>query len=220
MKIKTALLFGASGLIGTYLLDELVNNETYTKIKVFGRKKHEYESVKIDMHVIEFDKPDDFADLIKGDDLFCCLGTTVKNAGSKEAAKIIDFDYPVRIARIAEQNSIKNFLVVSSLGANPKSASFYLKSKGMMEEAIRHLSFESCYSLRPSMLLGKRNEFRFGEAIGKIFFILFGWLMLGKLKRFKAVHGKDVAKVMVYLANSNYSDFIIHSEKIKELAMP
>lgn len=217
--MKTALLFGATGLTGMYLLDELVKNNTYTKIKVFGRKNQSYESDKIELHTIDLNKLEDFSELIIGDDLFCCLGTTVKNAGSKEATRIVDFDYPVKIAEIASKNKVKNFVVVSTLGANPKSASFYLKSKGMMEEAIKDLDFVSLHALRPSMLLGKRNEFRFGEAIGKIFINLFGWLMISKLRRFKAVHSKDVARAMVYLANNHYSDFVIPSDKIKGLAI-
>ncbi|MFC2086441.1 NAD(P)H-binding protein [Bacteroidota bacterium] len=182
MEGKTAILFGAKGLTGTYLLEELVNSDNYIKIKIPGRNKKEFESDKIESFVINFNKLDDYSELIKGDDLFCCLGTTVKNAGSQEATRVVDFDYPVKIAKIAERNRVKSFIVVSSLGANPNSTSFYLKSKGMMEVAIKDLNFESLHTLRPSMLLGERNEFRFGEVIGKVFILLFGWLMFGKIK--------------------------------------
>lgn len=217
--MKTALLFGATGLTGMYLLDELVKNNTYAKIKVFGRKNRSYDSDKIELHTIDLNKLEDFSELIIGDDLFCCLGTTVKNAGSKEATRMVDFNYPVKIAEIASKNKVKNFVVISTLGANPKSSSFYFKNKGIMEEAIKYLDFVSLHALRPSMLLGKRNEFRFGEIVGKAFIHLFGWLMIGKLRRFKAVHSKDVARAMIFLANNNYGDFVIHSEKIKELAI-
>ena len=217
-KTKTALIFGATGLTGKYLLNELIRSKVYSKIIVFGRDEFSTESQKVTFYKVNFDKLDEYADIIKGDDLFCCIGTTVKNAGSQKATEKVDFDYPVKIAEIAESNKVKSFLVISSLGANSKSASFYLRSKGKMEQIVTQMNFESVYALRPSMLLGKRDETRPGEAIGKIFVLLLGWMMIGKLKRFKGAHGKDVARAMIYLANKKYKETIIQSEKIKMLA--
>ncbi|NOZ45776.1 MAG: NAD(P)H-binding protein [Chlorobi bacterium] len=215
---KTALLFGTTGLVGSYLLQELIESNVYNEINVFVRKETVIADKKVKVHIIDYGKIDDYDNLIIGDDLFCCLGTTVKNAGSKKATRKVDFDYPVKIAEIAKVNKVKKFLIVSSLGASTESNNFYLKSKGDMEKEIAKRNFDTFFALRPSLLLGKRKEFRLAESIGKILMQAFGWLLIGNLKKYRAIHAQDVAKAMVYLANNKYENSIIQSDKIKKLA--
>jgi len=213
-----AIIFGASGLVGSYLLNILLIDEAYEKIVLLTRRKLNISHEKIIEFDIDFDKPDEYKKLIKGDVVFCCLGTTVKNAGSQIATRKVDLDYPVQIATIAKEKGIKSFIVISSLGANSSSRNFYLQSKGLMEDEISGLGFENFYSLRPSLLLGKRNEFRFAELIGSIFMKALSPLCVGKLKRYRAIDAQQVAKAMAYLSKNDYPETIIQSEKIKILA--
>ncbi len=195
---KSAILFGSSGLIGSCLLEQLLADDRYGEIKIFVRKPSEISHPKLDEFLIDFNKLDDYRDLIKGDDLFCCLGTTIKVAGSEAAFRRVDYEWVRWCAVCAYENHVKNFLVISSMGANADSKNFYLRTKGEMEKAVAAFNFNKTVILRPSMLLGDRKEFRFGEAIGKFFMILFSVFIP---KRYKAVEAEDVAAAMIKAAN-------------------
>ena len=127
MKKRTALVFGATGLVGSFLLEELVNIETYSNIIVFSRREITVLSDKIYLIQDNLESLDNIASKIKGDDLFCCIGTTIKKAGSQEAFKKVDLELPVRIAEQASKNKVKSFVIVSSIGADPSSKNFYLR---------------------------------------------------------------------------------------------
>ena len=152
--------------------------------------------------------------MITGDELYCCLGTTIKKAGSKENFRKVDYDMPLQMAKAAFKNGIKSYLLVSSVGANAESSNFYLRTKGEVEHAVKEVGFEKLIILQPSFLLGKRNEFRLGEKIGKIIFRFFELFLFGKLKKYQAVQAENVAKTMIYLANAKYEKTVYQSDEI------
>ncbi len=197
---KTALIIGASGLVGNELLKQLLADSSFEKIKIFVRKRIPTEDSKLEQIIINFDYISSYYDLIKGDVLFCCMGTTIKTAGSKDAFIKVDYTYPMEFAKIAKQNGVKKMLLISSIGADKTASNFYLKVKGDIEESLGKLNFESLIILRPSMLLGSRKEFRFGESAGKIFMKLFTFTFIGKLKKYRAIEVSAAAKAMTELS--------------------
>lgn len=201
---KTAIILGASGLVGNEVLKLLLLDINLEQIKVFVRKPLSVEHPKLEQIIVDFDAIDNYAHLIKGDVFFCCIGTTIKTAGSKDAFLKVDYTYPLSFAKIAKQNGLEKFLLISSIGADKTSSNFYLKVKGDIEVALEKIKFESLVILRPSMLLGDRKEFRFGESAGKIFMKLFSFVFIGNLKKYKAVEASAVAKAMVQLSKAEF----------------
>ncbi len=199
---KTAILFGGSGLVGGFCLDLLLESPIYTKVISFGRKRLNKEHEKLEQLVIDFDELSKKENLIKGNDLFCALGTTIKKAGSQDAFRKVDYEYPAKIAKIAAKNGVSQFILVSSAGADSKSNVFYSKVKGELEDAIRALPFWGIHILRPSLLLGDRKESRPLERIGIIFSKGIGFLMGDLLGKYQPVKAEDVAKAMVIEAQS------------------
>jgi len=197
---KTAIVFGATGLTGKYLVNELVKNNHYQKIKVVNRKPQNYDHPKIEEHLIDFNQIDEYAHEFKADDVFCCLGTTLKKAGSKEKFFEIDHDLPIQIANICHNNHCETFIGISSVGANQNSRNYYLRTKGIMEQDILNIDFRYQAIVRPSMLLGKRDEARLAEAFGKFIMKIFSFLFVGKLKKYQGIHAQTVAKAMLYIA--------------------
>ena len=211
--MKTALIIGATGLVGGKIVNQLKDVKLYSKIILLVRRKSEFNHMKFEERIVDFENID--AGLIKGDDIFCAIGTTIKKAGSKENQYKIDCEYPFKIAQIAKENNAKKFILVSSIGADSKSSNFYLITKGDLEEKISSLNFDTFIILRPSIILGKRNEFRLGETIGIFFITLFSPLFFGSLKKYKGVHASLIAKRMVIAANQNLlGKHIIESDKI------
>jgi len=153
---RTAIVFGATGLIGKYLVEELIQNMGYSSIKVFSRRKLDIEHIKVIEHIVEVENVESYADLIRGDDLFICLGTTRKKTSSIERYEQLDRDMPINIARASLAKGVKKVAVVSSLGANSKSKSYYPRIKGEMEAGISDLAFDTTIIARPSLLLGNR----------------------------------------------------------------
>lgn len=182
---KTAIIIGASGLVGNELLHLLLADNHFEKVKIFVRKPLAINHPKLEQHAIDFDLIYKSTNLVKGDIVFCCLGTTIKTAGSKEEFKKVDYAYPFAFAKIAKQNGIEKFLIISSLGADKSASNFYLKVKGDIENALEQLKFKSLVILRPSMLLGNRTEFRLGETIGKVVMKAISFLFVGNLKNVK-----------------------------------
>jgi len=198
MSKKTALVIGASGLIGLELTKLLLLDERYEKVNVLVRRPLPFEHEKLVQIRYDYNWPD--AKLIEGDELFCCLGTTIKTAGSQAAFRKVDFTYVLETAQLSLANGAKKMALVSSIGANKNSKVFYSKVKGQIEEAVSKLDFESCFILRPSMLLGVRPELRMGELVGKLFMTAFS---LAIPKKYKAIEGKQVARAMITSMNSD-----------------
>ncbi len=164
--MKTALIFGSSGLVGKNLLNQVINNSNYSKIKIFVRSSPDISDRKIEIINTDFKNLEIIKNLITGDDCFFCIGTTKKNSPDKKEYRRIELDLPKQIAQISKSNNVKSFIFVSSGFADPKNSGDYLKFKGLVEEEIKSLNFEKIGILRPSFLLGKRKEKRLGEKIG------------------------------------------------------
>lgn len=214
-EMKTAIVFGATGLVGSHLLTLLEQDSRYSHIKVFGRSKPHFTTDKVEFFLGDLRNPERLAGQLTGDDLYICLGTTIKAAGSKPEFRRIDLDLPVKVAELAKKNGVSTIAVISSLGANADSRNFYLHTKGEMENLLIAQMFEKTVILRPSMLLGKRNEFRLGEEIGKRLFKGLAFLFQGKLRRYRAVEAADVAAVMLKVASEASNGVtIVESEAI------
>lgn len=211
--MKTALIIGGTGLIGKQLTHLLLGDKRYSKVTLLVRQPMNLIHQKMEQVQFDFDHPDEKQ--IVADDIYCCLGTTKSNAGSKAAFYKIDFEYVTRIAAIAHKNGVKRFALVSSMGADKNSFFYYNKVKGLVEEAISDTGFEGCFIFRPSLLLGHRSEFRFGESFAKLMFRVFSFLVP---KKYKPIEGSKVAKAMVDITNSDLKGLhIFESDIIAEM---
>ncbi|WP_070786680.1 NAD(P)H-binding protein [Flavobacterium crassostreae] len=216
--MKTALIIGSTGLVGAALLQNLLNNKAYEKVICFNRATTNIQHPKYSEVIVDFEQPETYQNSIIGDDFFCTIGTTISKAGSKEAFKKVDFEYPKQFATLASKNGINHFLLISSLGADSDSNNFYLKTKGEIEDFLKTTAFKRVSILRPSLLLGDRNEFRFGEKIGGFLMKTFSFLFLGKLKIYKPIQSTTVAKALEQIAQKETSGFqIYNSDKIEEI---
>ena len=217
--MKTALVFGSSGLVGSHLVRLLNKNSIYEKIKLFVRSTSEIKASKIEIFNTDFNNLSNHKEDINGDDCFFCIGTTKKNTPDKDEYRRIEYDIPVEIAKIAKSNSINSFFYVSSGFADPKSSSAYLKNKGQVEEELIKLNFSILGIMRPSFLVGNRKEKRPGEEVGIFFFKIFSPLLLGPLKKMRPIQSEKVAKVMIKVANESLKKTIFESNEIAELAL-
>lgn len=216
--MKTALIIGSTGLIGSELLNLLLDSNDYLKVITFVKRDTGIKHPKLTQHIIDFDKPETYIELVVGDDFFCTIGTTIKKAGSKEAFRKVDFGYPKQFAAFALQNKVKNYLIISSLGANAKSGNFYLKTKGEIQDFFKDCDFESVAVLQPSLLLGNRTEFRLGEKVGAFFMKTFSLLFVGNLKKYKPIESKTVVKALLKIAQTNNKGFKIYeSDAIQKI---
>jgi uncharacterized protein YbjT (DUF2867 family) len=219
MDSRTAIVFGATGLIGRSLVEELCYSDDYSLIKIFGRNEKRYSSIeKIREFIIDFKKLPEYSDQITGDDLFICLGTTIKKAGSVEKMEEIDKNIPVRIASIASANRVSRLAVVSSLGADAGSKNYYLRIKGEMEKGVLSMAFRTIAVARPSILFGERNERRYGEEVGKFMMKVFGVFLTGKYLKYRGIEGKTVAKAMVKILKDRTGKEIYESDKLQKIA--
>ncbi|MBE9586513.1 NAD(P)H-binding protein [Mucilaginibacter sp. JRF] len=214
-----AIIAGASGLIGSSLLTMLLQHPEYDEVLVLTRRQLPIENKKLIQAIINFDELDQYADLIKGHALFCCLGTTQKQTPDKVKYRAIDHDHPVKLAQLAAQNGVEQYHLVSAIGANASSSNFYLKTKGDAEHDVKAAGVESLYIYQPSFLDGKRNNPRLGEKIAKVVLTLFNPLLLGGLKKYRSIKGDTVARAMLNQSlTNNKGVFTYTTDKIKQLA--
>ena len=216
--MKTALIFGSSGLVGSHLVRLIIKNNNYNKIKLFIRSETIISNSKIEIIKTDFTNLEKHKELINGDDCFFCIGTTRKNTPDKNEYIKVEYNIPVEVAKIAKENSINSFTYVSSLGANPNASGLYLKNKGQAEEALKELNFPKLSIMRPSILLGNRTENRIGEKIGIFIMKSFSPLFLGKMKKYKPIKVENVAKAMINVVENNYQKIIFESDKIMEIS--
>ncbi len=216
--MKTALLFGASGLVGNHLLNQLISNNNYSKIKLFVRSSIDISDPKIEIIQTDFNNLENHKEDIKGDDCFFCIGTTKKNSPDKNEYKRVELEVPKQIAQIAKSNSVNSFVFISSGYADPKSSGDYLRFKGEVEEELKRLNFSKLGIMRPSFLLGDRKEKRIGEKIGIFVFKLLSPLFLGPLKKMKPIHSATVAKAMITITQNKVSKTIFESDEIADLS--
>lgn len=192
MTNKTALIAGASGQVGSYLLTMLLQSDAYSKVISVVRKPGTISHPKLEERVVDFDKPEQFQ--IPCDHIFCCLGTTSAKTKDREAYASIDKGYPIMLAKAGKANGATKFMVVSSMGADLNSSIFYARLKAEMEQEVQQTGIETVCIFRPSMLLGPRQEFRFGELIFKFLMRLFDVIIP---RKYKGVHAQTVAKCMI-----------------------
>ena len=215
--MKTALVFGSSGLIGRHLVNELIQSDNYSKIKLFVRSVPEISNPKIEIIKTDFNNLKNHKEDIKGDDCFFCIGTTKQNSPNKNEYRRVELEVPKQVAQIAKSNSVNSFFFVSSGYADSKSSGDYLKFKGEVEEELKRLDFSKLGIMRPSFILGDRKEKRVGEKIGIFVFKLLSPLLLGPLKKMRPIHSETVAKAMIRAANENLEKNIFESNEIDEL---
>lgn len=215
--MKTALLFGSTGLVGGHVLNYLIQNSNYSKIKLFVRSFTEINNPKIEIIKTDFNNLNKHAEDIKGDECFFCIGTTKKKSPNKNEYQKIELDIPKKIAQIAKSNSVKSFFFVSSGYANPKSSGEYLKFKGLVEEEIKNLNFDKIGIMRPSFLLGERQEERVGEKFGIIIFKLLTPILIGPFRKMRPIQSEIVARAMIKLANENIDQSVFESNEISNL---
>lgn len=189
---KTALVIGATGLIGNLLTHRLVDSSFYSNVKVLVRKSLNWQHPRLQEVVFDFDHPNGL--LTQADDIFCCLGTTIKKAGSQEAFRKVDYQYPLDIARLSLASGASQFAIVTAMGAKADSSIFYNRVKGEVERDLAALNFPTLLIFRPSLLLGDRSESRLGERIGAGVMRLFAPLIPA---RYKAIDASKVANAML-----------------------
>ena len=217
--MKTALIFGSSGLVGGHLLNQLIQNNNYSKIKVFIRSELEINDSKLDIIKTDFNNLKNHREDIKGDDCFFCIGTTKKNSPDKNEYRRVELDIPKEIAQIAKSNSVNSFAFVSSGYADAKSSGDYLRFKGLVEEELKNLNFSKLAIMRPSFLIGVRKEERVAEKIGIFLFKMLSPLFLGPLKKMKPIQSEAVARAMIRATNENLEKNIFESNEIVELVL-
>ena len=215
--MKSALLLGASGLVGSFCLRRLLSDPAYETVTVWVRKALPVNDAKLVQQVVDFERLAD-APAISAEDVFCCLGSTIKKAGSKDAFYKVDCTYPYEIAKACANAEVKRFLLVSALGANPGSRVFYNRVKGEVEQKISGVGIPGVYILRPSLLLGPRATSRTGERIASVFSRVLRPLMIGPFRKYRAVQAESVAAAMVRSANGATPPGIIESDQIQKLS--
>lgn len=217
---RNALVVGATGLIGRHLVENLLNDPEYHEIVVLTRNEFPQQHYKLDKRIADFEKLEEGLQGVQVQDVFCTLGTTIRKARSKEAFRRVDFEYPLRTASAALKLGAKRFLVVSSVGADPASSNFYLRTKGELEKALAMEGFAGLMIFRPSILLGKRAEFRLGERIAMGVLGIASPLMTGPLARYRPIEASAVAIAMRTAAKQNLRNVhVFESNQILELSM-
>lgn len=189
-----ALVIGATGATGKDLVNQLLNDKEFDEVDIFVRKPVDIQNDKLKVHVVNFEKPEEWKEMVKGDVAFSCLGTTLKDAGSKEAQKKVDFDYQYEFAKAAKENQVEDYILVSAYGADPDSKIFYSKMKGELEEAVKQLHFNKITIFKPGMLERKDSE-RTGEVLGSR--IIKFANKLGLLESQKPLPTNILAKAMI-----------------------
>ena len=216
--MKTALLFGSSGLVGGHLLNQLIKDNKYSKIKLFIRTDPKISDPKVEVIKTNFNNLQNHKEDIKGDDCFFCIGTTKQNSPVKDDYRKVELEVPKEIAQIAKSNLVNSFIFVSALYANPKSSGDYVRFKGLVEEELKELNFPKLAILRPSFLMGDRKEKRAGEKMGIFIFKLLSPLLLGPLKKMRPIHSETVAKAMIAVIQNDIQQTIFESNEISEIS--
>jgi uncharacterized protein YbjT (DUF2867 family) len=199
---RSALIVGATGLVGGFVLDRLLQEDLYHEVRVLVRRAHDRQHPKLKTLVVDFDQLDEHPEGFEVDDVFCCLGTTIKKAGSQAAFRQVDHDYVAALAHLARAAGARRFVLVSSIGADPATSNFYLSVKGAAEEAVAACGFPELHIFRPSALMGPREESRPGERVGILVTRLVAPLLVGGLRRLRPIHAQTLASAMVEAAKS------------------
>lgn len=197
--MRSAIVVGATGLTGSSLIEQLCENDEYVSVIVIARRELQYKHPKLEVKIRNFDTLEE-KDIEFAHELYCCLGTTIKKAGAREAFEKVDFEYPLAIASLAKKQGIPHMLVITAMGANEQSRFYYNRVKGKLENALIELGLQRLSIIRPSLLVGPREEFRLGEKVGEKLLKLANPLLIGPLKRSRAIEASQVAKAMIVIA--------------------
>lgn len=211
---KTAIILGATGLTGRFVLEQLLSDERYSAIKLFSRSSVGLNHPMIEEFLGDVLTLEQFKGDFTGDEVYCCIGTTKKKTPNKELYRAIDFGIPAKGAHLAKENGIEAFAVVSALGASSKSTIGYNRIKGDMENAVLEAGLERTFILRPSLIVGDRKEHRSGERFAAGLFRFLKPLFFGPFRKYRAVEAKDIASKMIALLNSDSPSKIVESEAI------
>ncbi|HEV7621470.1 MAG TPA: NAD(P)H-binding protein, partial [Flavisolibacter sp.] len=212
MGVKTATVIGSTGLIGSHIVTLLEADNYFQRVRLLVRRPVQTNDPKTEAKLIDFNDRESFKLGIDGSDIvFCAVGTTQKKVkGDKSAYRKVDHDIPVNAALFCKETNCFNFAFVSSVGANSQSKNFYLQLKGEVEDAIKAIKIPCTSVFRPSMLLGNRKEFRFGEVIGQPLMQLFSFALAGKWRKYKPAHANDVARAMVNAAKQGKFGYTVY----------
>ena len=216
--MKTAILLGATGLTGGILLQKLLKEPRYGKIILFSRSSVKIKNSKIEEHLVDLFQLENYKEQFKADQVFCCIGTTKGKTPNQETYRKIDYGIPVTAAKLAKENGISTFSVISALGANPNSGIFYNKIKGEMQRDVLAQKVKNTYIFQPSLIAGDREENRFFENLAKQAMKILNFALIGTLKKYRSIHPETIATAMLVVANKGYEKSIIKSEEIKKIA--
>lgn len=217
-KKKSVLLVGATGLVGGELLAFLLEQNKYEKVKIFTRKTLKTNHPKLEQIIVDFDNLHQYKEHFNVSDVYCCLGTTIKKAGSESAFRKVDYDYPIELAKLSEECAVERFLIITAMGADKSSKVFYNRVKGEVEEELRNSGIGTLHIFRPSLLIGEREEFRLGEKLAIILSPILSLAMVGGLRKYKPIQAKDVARAMFLTGQTKVSGtFVYPSDDIQEI---
>lgn len=221
MGFRSAIVVGATGLVGSHLIEMLCESDEYISVTAIARRKIDYQHPKLNVKIRDFDHLAE-SDLEFAHEVFCCLGTTIKKAGSKEEFEKVDVEYPLRVAALAKNRRIPHFIVISAMGANEKSLAYYSRVKGKLEKELEELEFERLSIVRPSLLVGDRKEFRLGEKTGEVALKLANPLLMGGMKKFRSIEASQVALAMMVIALDGKKEkvAIYESGELATMSMP
>lgn len=213
---KHAILAGASGLVGSHCLARLLDHPAYGRVTVYSRRPLAQAHARLRVELVDFDR----LAALEGhcDDIFCCLGTTIRTAGSQAAFRRVDHDYPLALAGLGKAAGARQFLMVSSLGADARSKVFYSRVKGETERDVAATGLPRVVFMRPSLLLGERHERRAGERLGTVVGGMIAPLLMGPLRKYRPIHADQVAAAMLYAANHDVHAGPFESDEIAILA--
>lgn len=213
-----AIILGSSGLTGSLLLNQVLNDERYSEVVLISRKGSGVQHPKVTEHIVNLFNLDQCGDLFKADHIFCCIGTTKKKTPDRSQYRKIDFGIPVNAAKLAKQNGISSFAVISSIGADASSSIFYSKTKGEMENGVLSAGIPNTVIVRPSFITGQRKEQRTLEKIGIILFKAFQFILVGPFRRYRAIEANDIAFSMIFLTNNPSDQQIFESNELETIS--
>lgn len=215
---KNAVVFGATGLIGKELVKALLSDVSYENVTVVVRNPLVVTDLKLSqIKLADFSKLPELKGKLRSGDWFCCVGTTIKTAGSQEAFTSVDLGIPVAIAGLAEAAGAGSLVVISSIGADASSGVFYLRTKGEMEKEVREIFKGKLSFVRPSLLMGDRGEFRLAESVSAVFMKFLGWIMVGPLRKYRGIKAGDLARAMIIISNREDAGLIYESEELQRI---
>lgn len=217
MSDKSALVLGATGLTGNHLLHLLLEDARYSRVVVLGRSPVGMVHKKLEEQLLDLLRIEQAEQWFAVDEVYCCIGTTAARTPDKDLYRKIDFGIPVATARLCKQAGVGTLLTISAMGADSKSPVFYNRTKGEMEDAVRAVGVERLYILRPSLIDGERKERRAGESIARSVLQLVEPLLIGGLRKYRAIEPQTIARAMLWLANNDFPETVLLSDAIEEL---